>query len=349
MPTMGFECPVPIQDYDTVTMAHGGGGKVTHHLIEQLLVPTLDNPALRELHDGAVVSWNHDTLAFSTDSYVINPPFFPGGDIGLLAVHGTVNDLAMCGARPRYLSLAFILEEGFLLKDLWKVLVSIRDASRSLDLPVVTGDTKVVERGKGDGIFINTTGIGQRLEGVDVSPRRIEPGDVLLLSGPIAEHGIAIMSLREGLRFESDLKSDTAALWPLVETMIASGGMGIHALRDATRGGVASVLNELAGSAAAGIVLDEAAVPVKESVKGGCEILGLDPLYVANEGRFVAVVARDVAEEVLAVMREHPLGREACAVGEVVANHPRVVRLRSGFGGSRVLDMISGEQLPRIC
>jgi len=346
---MGFECPVQIQDYDTVTMAHGGGGKVTQRLIEQVLLPALDNPALRELHDGAVVSWDHDTLAFSTDSYVIDPPFFPGGDIGLLAVHGTVNDLAMCGARPRYLSLAFILEEGFPLKDLWRVLLSIREASRSLDLPVVTGDTKVVERGKGDGIFINTTGIGQLLSGVEISPRRIEPGDVVLLSGPIAEHGIAIMSLREGLRFESDLKSDTAALWPLVETMIARAGMDIHAMRDATRGGVASVLNELAGAAAAGIVLDETSVPVKEGVKGGCEILGLDPLYVANEGRFVAIVADEVAEEVLAVMREHPLGREACSVGRVVADHPRVVRLRSGFGGSRVLDMISGEQLPRIC
>jgi hydrogenase expression/formation protein HypE len=214
---------------------------------------------------------------------------------------------------------------------------------------VVTGDTKVVEHGKGDGIFINTTGIGQLLSGVEISPRRIEPGDVVLLNGPIAEHGITIMSLREGLRFESDLKSDTAALWPLVETMIVRAGMGIHALRDATRGGVASVLNELAGAAAVGIVLDEASVPVKEGVKGGCELLGLDPLYVANEGRFVAIVADEVAEEILAVMREHPLGREACAVGRVVADHPRVVRMHSGFGGSRVLDMISGEQLPRIC
>jgi hydrogenase expression/formation protein HypE len=227
--------------------------------------------------------------------------------------------------------------------------LSIREACLSLDLPVVTGDTKVVERGKGDGIFVNTAGIGECLKGIEVSPRRITPGDVVLLNGSIAEHGIAIMSLREGLRFESDLKSDTAALWPLVERMLDRAGMGIHALRDATRGGVASVLNELAGAAEAGIVLDETAVPLKESVKGGCEILGLDPLYVANEGRFVAVVAPEVADDVLAAMRDHPLGREACVVGKVVANHPRVVRLRSGFGGSRVLDMISGEQLPRIC
>jgi hydrogenase expression/formation protein HypE len=346
---MGFECPVPIQDYDTITMAHGGGGKVAQRLIEQMLLPTLDNPALRELNDGAVVDWRGDCLAFSTDSYVIHPPFFPGGDIGLLAVHGTVNDLAMCGARARYLSLAFILEEGFLLKDLWRILVSIRESCLALELPVVTGDTKVVERGKGDGIFVNTAGIGERAEGVDVSPRRIAAGDVVLLSGPIAEHGIAIMSLREGLRFESDLQSDTAALWPLVERMLDAADRGVHALRDATRGGVASVLNELARAAGTGIVLDETTVPVKESVRGGCEILGLDPLYVANEGRLVAVVAPEAADCVLAAMREHPLGREACAVGQVVADHPRVVRLRSGFGGSRVLDMISGEQLPRIC
>jgi len=346
---MGFECPVPIQDYDTVTLAHGGGGKVTHRLIEQVLVPALDNPALRELHDGAVVRWEHGALAFSTDSYVINPPFFPGGDIGLLAVNGTVNDLAMCGARPRYLSLAFILEEGFLLKDLWRIVVSIREACQALELSVVTGDTKVVERGKGDGIFINTTGIGERLPGAEISPRKIAPGDKLLLSGPIAEHGIAIMSVREGLKFETDLESDTVALWPLVEAMLNRAGRQIHALRDATRGGVASVLNEMATAGGVGVVLDESAVPVNESVKGGCELLGLDPLYVANEGRFVAFVAADAAEEVLAVMREHPLGRESCLVGEVVAEHARVVRLRSRFGGSRVLDMMSGEQLPRIC
>jgi hydrogenase expression/formation protein HypE len=346
---MGFECPVPIQDYDTVTLAHGGGGKVTHRLIEQVLVPALDNPALRELHDGAVVRWGHETLAFSTDSYVINPPFFPGGDIGMLAVHGTVNDLAMCGARPRYLSLAFILEEGFLLKDLWRIVVSIREACLASDLAVVTGDTKVVERGKGDGIFINTTGIGERLPSAEISPRRIAPGDRLLLSGPIAEHGIAVMSVREGLKFETDLESDTVALWPLVDAMLNRAGRQIHALRDATRGGVASVLNEMAAAGGVGIVLDESAVPVNESVKGGCEILGLDPLYVANEGRFVAFVAAEAAEDLLAVMHEHPLGREACLVGEVVAKHPRVVRLRSRFGGSRVLDMMSGEQLPRIC
>jgi len=346
---MPFECPVPLKDYDTVTLAHGGGGKVAQRLIQQLLLPALDNPALRELHDGAVLPWGHGTLAVSTDSYVIRPPFFPGGDIGLLAVHGTVNDLAMCGARPRYLSLSFILEEGFPLRDLWRILVSVREACRELGIAVVTGDTKVVEHGKGDGVFINTTGIGECIRGAEISPRRVASGDRVLLSGPIAEHGMAILSLREGLRFESDLKSDTAPLSGAVELLLSRLGMRVHALRDATRGGVASVLNEIATSAALGIVLDEMAVPVRESVRGACELFGLDPLYVANEGRFVVFVEETAADEALGVLREHPLGREACPIGEVVAAHPRVVRLRSRFGGSRVLDMISGEQLPRIC
>ena len=346
---MPFECPIPIQDYETVTLAHGGGGKIAQRLIQQLLLPALDNPALRELHDGAVLPWDHAALAISTDGYVIRPPFFPGGDIGLLAVHGTVNDLAMCGAAPRYLALSFILEEGFPLRDLWRVIVSVREASRALELPVVTGDTKVVERGKGDGVFITTTGIGECLPGIEISPRRIAAGDRVLLSGPIAEHGIAILSLRESLRFESDLRSDTAPLWGLVEPLLRRCGRSVHALRDATRGGVASVLNELAASAGVGIVLDEAAVPVRESVRGGCELFGLDPLYVANEGRCLAFVEAAAADEALDALRGHALGREACLVGEVVAAHPRVVRLHSRFGGSRVLDMISGEQLPRIC
>jgi len=346
---MPFECPIPIEDYDTVTLAHGGGGKVSQRLIQQMLLPALDNPALRELHDGALLPWGHAALVMSTDSYVIRPPFFPGGDIGSLAVHGTVNDLAMCGARPRYLALSFILEEGFPLRDLWRIVVSVRDTCRELDLAVVTGDTKVVERGKGDGVFINTTGIGERVPGAEISPRHVAPGDRVLLSGPIAEHGIAILSQREGLRFESDLKSDSAPLWGLVEPLLARCQTRVHALRDATRGGVASVLNEIAAAADVGVVVDEAAIPVREGVRGGCELFGLDPLYVANEGRCLAFVEPTAADEALAAMRQHPLGQEACLIGEVVADHPRVVRLRSRFGGSRVLDMISGEQLPRIC
>lgn len=346
---MPFECPIPIQDYDTVTLAHGGGGKLTQKLITELFQPALDNPFLRELHDGAVVPWEDGQLALTTDSYVISPPFFPGGNIGSLAVHGTVNDLAMCGAQPLYLSLAFILEEGFRLKDLWEILVSIREAADRLGIQVVTGDTKVVERGKGDGIFINTTGIGRVLPGIHISPRRIRPGDKILLNGPIAEHGIAILSLREGLSFETSLESDTAALWPLVEKILSVGKDKVHALRDATRGGVASAVNELAQSAHVGMVLEESEIPVRDAVQGACEILGLDPLFVANEGKFLAFVDPEIAEEILEVMRADSLGREARIIGEVVDEHPGIVRLKTWLGGSRVVEMISGEQLPRIC
>jgi len=346
---MQLECPIPLEDYDAVTLGHGGGGKLAQRLIEQLLLPALDNEILRELADGAIVPWEGDRVAMSTDSYVVHPAFFPGGDIGLLAVHGTANDLAMCGARPRFFSLAFILEEGFPLADLWRLLVSIRKASDALDLRIVTGDTKVVEHGKGDGIFINTTGIGLVREGADLSPRRVSPGDRISLSGPIGEHGMAVMSVREGLGFEGDLASDTAALWPLVERVLEAGGPAVHAMRDATRGGVASVLNEIAGSAGAGMVLEEAAVPVRAPVRAACEVLGLDPLYVANEGRFVCFVAPESAGAVLEAMHGDPLGQGAVDLGEVVGDHPGVVRMRSGFGGSRVVDMMSGEQLPRIC
>ncbi len=346
---MSFQCPVPLDSHDAVTLGHGGGGRLSQQVINELLLPTFDNPLLRPLHDGAVFSFrDRSRIAFSTDSFVVSPTFFPGGDIGLLAVHGTANDLAMCGARPRFLSLALILEEGFRFADLRRILESIRDACLALDMKVITGDTKVVERGKGDGIFVNTTGVGEVVPGIEVSPDRIQPGDRIVLSGRIAEHGIAILSVREGLSFETELVSDTAALWPLVETVLQSGGQEIHVLRDATRGGVASVLNELAAQRA-GIVVEEAAVPVREEVRGACELLGLDPLYVANEGRFIAIVAPRTCEAVLDCMRAHPLGRDAQVIGEVVADHPGLVRLRTPLGVSRVLDMISGEQLPRIC
>lgn len=346
---MDFECPIPLEAYDTVTLAHGGGGKLSQKLLDELLLPALDNPVLRELHDGAVLPVRDARLAFSTDSFLVRPPFFPGGDIGLLSVHGTANDLAMCGARPRFLSLALILEEGFALADVWKILVSIRRACDALDLTVVTGDTKVVERGKGDGVFINTTGIGEVLPGCQLSPRRVLPGDKILVSGPVAEHGMAIMSVREGLEFESDLVSDTAALWPVVEPLLVEMAADLHMLRDATRGGVASVVNEVARAASVGIVLEEEAIPVRGPVRAACEILGLDPLYVANEGRFLGFVEDGQAGRALAMMKEHPLGRDARLIGEVVAEHPGVVRMRGLYGGSRVVDMISGEQLPRIC
>lgn len=346
---MPLECPLPLEDYDAVTIGHGGGGKLAQRLIEELFLPAIGNDVLAELGDGAVLPWSGRRLAMSTDSYVVRPMFFPGGDIGMLAVHGTVNDLAMCGAEPKALSLAFVLEEGLPLAELWRLLASIRDAAAAAGVRVVTGDTKVVERGKGDGVFINTTGVGVVRDDAELSPRRVTPGDRILLSGPIGEHGMAVMSVREGLGFDGDLASDTAALWPVVARALDAGGARIHAMRDATRGGVASVLNEIAKAARAGMVLEEMAVPVRAPVRSACEMLGLDPLYVANEGRFVAFVAPEAAADVLAAVASHPLGQGATEIGEVVDAHAGVVRMRSAFGGSRVVDMMSGEQLPRIC
>jgi hydrogenase expression/formation protein HypE len=342
-------CPIPISDYPAVTLAHGGGGRLTQMLIERMLLPAFTNPQLASLHDGALLEVNGARLAFSTDSFVISPLFFPGGDIGSLAVHGTVNDLAMCGAQPLALSAAFVLEEGLPMEDLWRVVQSMQAATHDVGVSIVTGDTKVVDRGKGDGIYINTSGIGAIPPGVQIDPQRARPGDLVLLSGAIAVHGIAIMSVREGLAFETELASDSAPLHRLVAAILQAGGEQVHVLRDPTRGGVASALNEIAGSARAGIRLHETRIPVWDEVRGACEILGLDPLYVANEGKCLAIVAPEVAEAVLAAMQADPLGREAAIVGEVVADHPGRVMLRSRIGGTRVVDMLSGEQLPRIC
>jgi hydrogenase expression/formation protein HypE len=347
--TGGLQCPIPISDYPTVLLAHGGGGRLTQTLIERMFLQTFDNPALETLHDGAVLDVNGARLAFSTDSFVISPIFFPGGDIGSLAVHGTVNDLAMCGARPLALSNGFILEEGLPMDDLWRVVQSIQRAAQEVGVPVVTGDTKVVNRGKGDGVFINTTGLGLIPAGVRVSPRRARPGDVVLVSGAIAVHGIAIMSVREGLEFETALESDSAPLHELVARVLDVAGESVHVLRDPTRGGVASALNEIAAQAKVGVRLDQARIPVWDEVRGACEILGLDPLYVANEGKCLVIVAREVAEAVLGAMQQHPLGQEAAIIGEVVEDHPGRVFMRSHIGGMRVVDMLSGEQLPRIC
>jgi hydrogenase expression/formation protein HypE len=316
-------------------------------LIERMFLPTFHNPALETLHDGAIVEVEGVRLTFTTDSFVVSPIFFPGGDIGELAVNGTVNDLAMCGARPLYLSLALILEEGFPMEDLWRVVRSVQEAAREAGVEVVTGDTKVVDRGKGDGVFINTSGVGVIPERVDIAPRRVSPGDVVLLSGAIAVHGIAILSVREGLEFETTLESDTASLNGLVEALLQAAGPQVH--RDPTRGGVASALNEIAASAKVGITLEEAKIPVWDQVKGACEILGLDPLYVANEGKCLAIVAEEAVEVALEAMRSHPLGREAAIIGRVVKEHPGTVVLHSQVGGKRVVDMLSGEQLPRIC
>jgi hydrogenase expression/formation protein HypE len=344
-----LQCPMPINEYPTITLAHGGGGRLTQMLVEKMFAPAFRNDALEELHDGAVLRVGAGRLAYSTDSFVISPRFFPGGDIGSLAVHGTVNDLAMCGAQPLALSVGFILEEGLPMNELWRIVQSLAAAAKTAGVAVATGDTKVVDRGRGDGIYINTSGIGLIPLGIDISPTRARPGDRVLISGRIAEHGMAIMSVREGLAFETELVSDSAALNTLVASVLATAGEHVHVLRDPTRGGVSSALNEIAQVAKVGIRLRENAIPLSDAVRGACEILGLDPLYVANEGKAIAIVAPDYADATLAAMRSHPLGQEAAIIGEVVADHPRRVVMRSRIGGQRVVDMLSGEQLPRIC
>jgi hydrogenase expression/formation protein HypE len=360
---LGLQCPIPISEYPTITMAHGGGGRLTQMLIERMFVPAFASPTLEALHDGAILPLPHEyagegrgrgqgggpRLAFTTDSFVITPRFFPGGDIGSLSVHGTVNDLAMCGARPLALSAGFILEEGLPMEELWRIVQSMQTAAQAAGVPIVTGDTKVVDRGRGDGIYINTTGLGSIAPGIEISPRRARPGDMILINGPIAMHGVAVMSVREGLEFETALESDAASLHNLVARILEAGSSAIHVLRDPTRGGVASALNEIAAQARRGIRLWEAAIPVGEAVRGACEILGLDPLYVANEGKCLAIVAAEVAESVLAAMQADPLGQEAAIIGEVVEEQPGRVTMRSRIGGWRIVDTLTGEQLPRIC
>ncbi|MCO5045644.1 MAG: hydrogenase expression/formation protein HypE [Kiritimatiellae bacterium] len=335
-------------DHKEVVLPHGAGGKLSQRLIQNIILPQFRNEFLQPLHDGAVLSIHGARLAFSTDSYVVNPLFFPGGDIGDLAVNGTVNDLAMCGAQPLYLSAAFIIEEGLPMDDLWRIVQSMRRAADRAGIALVTGDTKVVDRGKGDKIFINTSGIGFIPEGRAIQPGRAAVGDKILISGQIAVHGIAIMSVREGLEFESEIASDTAPLNSLVEALFAASN-NIHVLRDPTRGGATSALSEIAEAAQVGIRLDESSLPISEEVKGACEILGLDPLYVANEGKLLAFVPASDADAILAAMRAHPLGRGAAIIGEVVAEHPRFVTMKTRVGGTRVVEMLSGEQLPRIC
>jgi hydrogenase expression/formation protein HypE len=345
---LGASCPLPITNYNEIVLAHGSGGKLSHQLMEKLVLPQFRNELLEPLGDGAVFSIGSQRIAFSTDSYVVSPIFFPGGDIGKLAVHGTVNDLAMCGARPLYLSVGFILEEGTAMADFWRVVQSMREAADAAGVMLVTGDTKVVDRGKADKIFINTSGIGAIPEGINITPSRAQPKDKIILSGAMAVHGIAIMSRREGLEFESEIASDTAPLNGLVETILAAN-KDVHVLRDPTRGGITSALTEIAQAAKVGMLLNEEAIPISEEVKGACEILGLDPLYVANEGKLLAITAASEADRVLAAMQSHPLGREAAIIGEVTDDHPGFVMMKTRVGGKRVVDMLSGEQLPRIC
>ncbi len=345
---LGTYCPIPITNYSEIVLAHGSGGKLSHQLIDKMVLPQFRNELLETQHDGAIFSIGGQRVVFSTDSYVVNPIFFPGGDIGKLAIHGTVNDLAMCGARPLYLSVGFILEEGTPMGDFWRIVQSMREAADAAGVMLVTGDTKVVDRGKADKIFINTAGIGVIPDGVDIHPARAQAGDKIIISGSIAVHGIAIMSVREGLEFETEIASDTAPLNGLVEAMFAAS-KNIHVLRDPTRGGVTSALTEIAQSAKVGMRLDEAIIPISEEVKGACEILGLDPLYVANEGKLLALVSPQDADRVLNAMKSHALGREAAIIGEVTPDHPGLVMMKTRVGGTRVVDMLSGEQLPRIC
>jgi hydrogenase expression/formation protein HypE len=341
-------CPLPISSHKEIVMAHGSGGKLTHELIQKMVLPQFRNDMLEPLHDGAQFSVNGVNLAFSTDSFVINPIFFPGGDIGKLAVFGTVNDLAMCGAKPHYLSAGFILEEGLPMQDFWRVIQSMKQAAAEAGVLLVTGDTKVVDRGKGDKIFINTSGIGVVPPGVRIHPGRAQVGDKIIINGPMAMHGIAVMSVREHLEFETEISSDCAPLNGLVGTLLEACP-DVHVLRDPTRGGIASALAEIAEQAEIGVHLEEAAIPISEEVKGACEILGFDPLYVANEGKVLAVVPAQGEKRVLEAMRQHPLGREAAVIGEIVAGHRGFVTMRTRVGGHRVVDMLSGEQLPRIC
>lgn len=345
---MRLQCPMPKLTFDKITLGHGSGGKLTHQLLESGVFDILSNPILDKQHDGAIVEMS-GKIAMSTDSFVISPVFFPGGNIGDLAVNGTVNDLAMCGAKPRYLSLSFILEEGLSMEEFWDILLSIKLAAEMADVQIITGDTKVVERGKGDKIFINTTGIGELLPGADISVERISAGDKVLISGQLAAHGIAIMSLREGLEFESDIETDSCNLNHIIAALVENFGTDIKLLRDPTRGGLGTVLNEVAKGANQGIRIEEGKLPVDMQVKGACELLGLDPLYVANEGLFMAVVSPHIADEALELIRSFEYGTHACEIGEVIEEHPKQVVLHSGIGGKRVIHMLVGEQLPRIC
>lgn len=341
-------CPLPIQQYPQVLLAHGGGGKLMHQLIETVFVPAFSNSLLGVRHDGASFAVGNQRLAFTTDSYVVRPLFFPGGDIGSLAINGTVNDLAMCGARPLYLSAGFILEEGLPMETLWRVIQSMKRAADLAGVQLVTGDTKVVDKGKGDGIFINTAGIGIVEHPLAINPNSVQAGDVILLSGDLGRHGIAIMAEREGLEFESQIESDCAPLNRVIQTML-DAGIELHCLRDLTRGGLTSALVEIAESANRQIQIEETAIPVREDVRGACEILGLDPMYLANEGRFIAFLPATQADAALAIMNSHSRDANASLIGQVTNIVQPLVMLKSRIGAMRIVDMFSGEQLPRIC
>jgi hydrogenase expression/formation protein HypE len=343
-----LSCPTPLRTNDTVLLGHGSGGKLSAELIRDVFLPALNNPILSRLDDQAIVRVNGQRLAFTTDSFVVKPLFFPGGDIGSLAVHGTINDLAMGGATPLFLSAAFIIEEGFSIDQLRRIAASMQHAAIAAGVQIVTGDTKVVERGKGDGLFINTTGIGIVADGVELSADGARPGDKVLLSGSIGEHGIAILAQREGIEFETTIESDSASMHNLVSEMLRAG-RGIRCMRDPTRGGLSSALNEIAAQSKVGVELEERAIPIREEVASACELLGLDPMYVANEGKLIAIVAPEDAAAVLHAMRHHPLASQAQIIGTVKAAGAPLVTMRTSLGTTRIVDMLSGDQLPRIC
>lgn len=342
-------CPAPYPALDRVQLGHGSGGKLSAALLRERFLPLLGNEVLIQGADAAVLPTGMGEIALSTDTFVVQPVEFPGGNIGSLAVHGTLNDVAMMGGRPRYLTVGFVLEEGLPFEVLDRVVEAMARSAEEARVLVVAGDTKVVERGKADGLYVNTTGVGLVDPGFRPAPSRATPGDVVLLSGPIGRHGMAIMAAREGLAFEAEILSDSACLVPLVELLRDAVGADVHVLRDPTRGGVASALNEIARASGVGVELEEAAIPVPVAVDAACEMLGLDPLYVANEGVLLAMVPAAAADAGLAALRSHPLGSGAAAVGRVVGKHPGMVSLSTAIGGSRVVDMLPGDQLPRIC
>jgi hydrogenase expression/formation protein HypE len=343
-----LSCPIPINEYPIITMAHGSGGVLSHDLIEKMFRYAFENDFLDAGHDGAVFEVHNGKMAYTTDSYVVNPIFFPGGNIGDLAVNGTINDLVCCGARPLYLSAGFILEEGLPMEYLWKIVLSMKEAADRGGVKIITGDTKVVDRGKGDQIFINTSGVGIVPEDINISPMNCRPGDAIILSGRIGDHGVAIMSARSGLEFETRITSDTIALNGLAD-IIFNATQKVHVLRDPTRGGLATTLNELTRSANVGMLIDEGKIPVSEEVKGACEILGLDPLYIANEGKLVIILPEEETGRVVSAMKHHQAGTEASIIGQVTSEHPGLVRMTTSIGSSRIIDMLTGDQLPRIC
>ncbi|NQZ78311.1 MAG: hydrogenase expression/formation protein HypE [Ekhidna sp.] len=345
---MTLSCPMPKLDFDTITLGHGSGGLLTHKLLDAGVFNLLANDILDKQHDGAFLNMSGQ-VAMTTDSFVVSPIFFPGGNIGDLAINGTVNDLAMCGAKPEYISLAFIIEEGLTMQDFWKVLVSIKEAADQAGVKVVTGDTKVVDRGKGDQLFINTTGIGHVLPEADIDENRIEVGDHIILSGQMAQHGIAIMSIRDGLEFETEIETDSQCLNHLANHLVSQFGQDIKWMRDPTRGGVGTVLSELAKGTKLGIDLKQSLLPIDEQVEGACEMLGLDPLYVANEGLFITIAKPESSQRIVETMQGFSEGQNATVIGEVTSNHQGQVIMKSTIGGSRVVSMLPGEQLPRIC